>query len=105
MEKKVKKLKKRTHPSRTISSGRASTATPASGNKIIIKIIRKRIKDTATYPNNLILQGADGYHRKWQGFGQVYTGPVKAGNYGSKDFLQTQDLTTGETEYFRFQFL
>jgi hypothetical protein len=52
-----------------------------------------------------ILQGADGYHRKWQGFGQVYTGPVKAGNYGSKDFLQTQDLTTGETEYFRFQFL
>jgi hypothetical protein len=52
-----------------------------------------------------ILQGADGYHRKWQGFGQVYTGPVKAGNYGSKDFLQAQDLTTGETEYFRFQFL
>jgi hypothetical protein len=38
---------------------------------------------------------------KWQ----VYTGPVKAGNYGSKDFLQAQDLTTGETEYFRFQFL
>lgn len=36
---------------------------------------------------------------------QVYTGPVKAGNYGSKDFLQAQDLTTGETEYFRFQFL
>lgn len=53
----------------------------------------------------VILQGADGYHRKWQGFGQVYTGPVKAGNYGSKDFLQAQDLTTGETEYFRFQFL
>ena len=52
-----------------------------------------------------ILQGADGYHRKWQGFGQVYTGPVKGGNYGSKDFLQAQDLTTGETEYFRFQFL
>jgi len=52
-----------------------------------------------------ILQGADGYHRKWQGFGQVYTGPVQAGNYGSKDFLQAQDLTTGETEYFRFQFL
>ena len=94
-----------THPSHTISSCRAQTAATASWNKIIAKIRIIRIKDPATYPNNQILQGADGYHRKWQGFGQVYTGPVKAGNYGSKDFLQTQDLTTGETEYFRFQFL
>jgi hypothetical protein len=102
------KFKIMTHPSHTISSCRAPTAATASGNKIIaiVRIIRIiRIKDPATYPNNQILQGADGYHRKWQGFGQVYTGPVKAGNYGSKDFLQTQDLTTGETEYFRFQFL
>jgi len=52
-----------------------------------------------------ILQGADGYHRHWEGFGQVYSGPVKTGGYGSKDFLQVQDLTTGETEYFRFAFL
>jgi len=36
---------------------------------------------------------------------QVYSGPVKTGGYGSKDFLQVQDLTTGETEYFRFAFL
>jgi len=52
-----------------------------------------------------ILQGADGYHRRWEGYGQIYSGPVKAGGYGTKDYLQVQDLTTGETEYFRFQFL
>eukprot|EP00960_Hanusia_phi_P067734 766690-Hanusia_phi.AAC.2 len=37
-----------------------------------------------------VLQGADGYHRRWQGFGQVYTGPIKAGGYGSKDYLQVR---------------
>jgi hypothetical protein len=51
-----------------------------------------------------ILQGSDGYHRHWKGYGQIYTGPVHEGNYGGKDYLQIQDLVTGEVEYFRFRF-
>mmetsp|Transcript_52652 Transcript_52652/g.163394 ORF Transcript_52652/g.163394 Transcript_52652/m.163394 type:complete len:197 (-) Transcript_52652:2499-3089(-) len=51
-----------------------------------------------------ILQGSDGYHRHWKGYGQIYTGPIHEGNYGGKDYLQIQDLVTGEVEYFRFRF-
>jgi len=51
-----------------------------------------------------ILQGSDGYHRHWKGYGQIYTGPIHEGNYGQKDYLQIQDLVTGEVEYFRFRF-
>jgi len=51
-----------------------------------------------------ILQGSDGYHRHWKGYGQIYTGPVHEGKYGGKDYLQIQDLVTGEVEYFRFRF-
>jgi len=40
-----------------------------------------------------------------QGFGQIYSGPVKSGAFGGKDYLQVQDLNTGETQYFRFQFM
>lgn len=50
-------------------------------------------------------QGSDGYHRHFQGFGQIYSGPVKSGTFGAKDYLQVQDLNTGETQYFRFQFM
>ena len=49
-------------------------------------------------------QGSDGYHRHWKGYGQIYTGPIHEGNYGQKDYLQIQDLVTGEVEYFRFRF-
>ena len=49
----------------------------------------------------LSLQGSDGYHRHWKGYGQIYTGPIHEGNYGGKDYLQIQDLVTGEVEYFR----
>merc|ERR1719329_165064 len=51
-----------------------------------------------------ILQGSDGYHRHWKGYGQIYTGPIHEGKYGGKDYLQIQDLVTGEVEYFRFRF-
>ena len=34
------------------------------------------------------MQGSDGYHRHWKGYGQIYTGPVHEGNYGGKDYLQ-----------------
>eukprot|EP00281_Chroomonas_sp_CCMP1168_P033765 CAMPEP_0206247382 /NCGR_PEP_ID=MMETSP0047_2-20121206/19781_1 /ASSEMBLY_ACC=CAM_ASM_000192 /TAXON_ID=195065 /ORGANISM="Chroomonas mesostigmatica_cf, Strain CCMP1168" /LENGTH=203 /DNA_ID=CAMNT_0053672905 /DNA_START=23 /DNA_END=634 /DNA_ORIENTATION=+ len=51
-----------------------------------------------------ILQGSDGYHRHWKGYGQIYTGPIHEGNYGGKDYLQIQDLVSGEVEYFRFRF-
>jgi hypothetical protein len=50
------------------------------------------------------MQGSDGYHRHWKGYGQIYTGPIHEGNYGQKDYLQIQDLVTGEVEYFRFRF-
>jgi hypothetical protein len=50
------------------------------------------------------IQGSDGYHRHWKGYGQIYTGPIHEGNYGQKDYLQIQDLVTGEVEYFRFRF-
>jgi len=63
------------------------------------------VAGTVGHQIKAILQGSDGYHRHWHGFGQVYSGPVKGGGYGSKDYLQVQDLTTGETEYFRFAFL
>jgi len=49
-------------------------------------------------------QGSDGYHRHWKGYGQIYTGPIHEGKYGGKDYLQIQDLVTGEVEYFRFRF-
>jgi len=52
-----------------------------------------------------VIQGSDGFHRSYQGYGQIYSGPVKAGGFGTKDYLQVQDLTTGETQYFRFAFL
>merc|ERR1719263_1855617 len=39
-----------------------------------------------------ILQGSDGYHRHWKGYGQIYTGPIHEGKYGGKDYLQIQDL-------------
>ncbi len=52
----------------------------------------------------VLVQGSDGYHRHWKGYGQIYTGPIHEGNYGQKDYLQIQDLVTGEVEYFRFRF-
>lgn len=53
---------------------------------------------------SLLRQGSDGYHRHWKGYGQIYTGPIHEGKYGGKDYLQIQDLVTGEVEYFRFRF-
>jgi hypothetical protein len=52
----------------------------------------------------MYMQGSDGYHRHWKGYGQIYTGPIHEGKYGGKDYLQIQDLVTGEVEYFRFRF-
>ncbi|KAJ1474084.1 hypothetical protein T484DRAFT_1751793 [Baffinella frigidus] len=62
------------------------------------------IEGEAGHALKCILQGSDGYHRHWKGYGQIYTGPVHEGNYGGKDYLQIQDLVTGEVEYFRFRF-
>ncbi|EKX36605.1 hypothetical protein GUITHDRAFT_155208 [Guillardia theta CCMP2712] len=62
------------------------------------------IQGEAGHALKTILQGSDGYHRHWKGYGQIYTGPIHEGNYGGKDYLQIQDLVTGEVEYFRFRF-
>lgn len=59
----------------------------------------------ASHKLNAVLQGTDGYHRRWQGLGQIYTGPLKSGDMGSKDYLKIVDEGTGETEYFRFKFM
>jgi hypothetical protein len=61
-------------------------------------------QDVKTDKQALVPQGSDGYHRHWKGYGQVYTGPIHEGKYGGKDYLQIQDLVTGEVEYFRFRF-
>ena len=50
-------------------------------------------------------QGSDGYHQSWEGYGNVYSGPVhnqKARGSTVVDYLQVQDLMTGEIAYFRF---
>lgn len=53
----------------------------------------------------VLLEGSDGYHKSWDGYGSVYTGPIhnqKARGSTIVDYLQVQDLQTGEIAYFRF---
>jgi len=52
-----------------------------------------------------ILEGSDGYHRSWEGYGSVWTDKIhntKARGEKVVDYLQLQDLTNGEIAYFRF---
>jgi hypothetical protein len=52
-----------------------------------------------------ILEGSDGYHNTWTNFGSIWTDQIhneKARSSGIVDYLQVQDLQTGETAYFRF---
>ena len=53
----------------------------------------------------VLLEGSDGYHKSWDGYGSVYTGAIhnqKARGSTIVDYLQIQDLQTGEIAYFRF---
>jgi len=53
----------------------------------------------------VLLEGSDGYHKSWDGYGSVYTGPVhnqKARGSTIVDYAQVQDMQTGEIAYFRF---
>jgi uncharacterized protein YwbE len=50
-------------------------------------------------------QGSDGYHKSWDGYGDVWTGPIHnqlARGEGIVDYVQVQDMQTGEIAYFRF---
>eukprot|EP00288_Rhodomonas_lens_P011576 CAMPEP_0177746422 /NCGR_PEP_ID=MMETSP0484_2-20121128/30853_1 /TAXON_ID=354590 /ORGANISM="Rhodomonas lens, Strain RHODO" /LENGTH=136 /DNA_ID=CAMNT_0019261155 /DNA_START=188 /DNA_END=595 /DNA_ORIENTATION=+ len=54
-----------------------------------------------------ILEGEDGYHRHWTGYGSVYSACVhdnsgKGDREASRDFLQVQDEMTGEIAYFEW---
>jgi hypothetical protein len=52
-----------------------------------------------------VLEGSDGYHNSWTNFGSIWTDKIhneKARSSGIVDYLQVQDLQTGEIAYFRF---
>uniref|UniRef100_A0A7S4NVH1 Carbonic anhydrase n=1 Tax=Guillardia theta TaxID=55529 RepID=A0A7S4NVH1_GUITH len=54
---------------------------------------------------SVYIEGSDGYHRDWKGYGSVWTGPVHdedARGHGIVDYVQVQDMQTGELAYFRF---
>ena len=51
-----------------------------------------------------ILEGSDGYHKSWTGYGTIWTDKIhnyKERGEGIVDYLQLQDLTNGEIAYFR----
>jgi len=52
-----------------------------------------------------VLEGSDGYHKSWDGYGSVWTGPIHnrlARGDGIVDYVQVKDIQTGEIAYFRF---
>ena len=53
----------------------------------------------------VLLEGSDGYHKSWDGYGSVFSGPIhnqKARGSTVVDYLQVQDLQSGEIHYLRF---
>ena len=52
-----------------------------------------------------VLEGSDGYHKSWDGYGSVWTGPIHnrlARGDGIVDYVQVKDMQSGEMAYFRF---
>lgn len=54
-----------------------------------------------------VLEGEDGYHRHWTGYGSIYSECVHMNNEAGgrdkvRDFLQVQDEMTGEIAYFEW---
>lgn len=50
-----------------------------------------------------VLQGSDGYQRTFQGYGMIYSGPIHVGKKGVRDYLEMEDLVTGEVQFFRYR--
>jgi len=54
-----------------------------------------------------ILEGEDGYHRSWTGYGSIWSDKIHQQDGSSsrakvRDFLQVQDMQTGEVAYFEW---
>jgi len=57
----------------------------------------------ANHHIRMVLQGSDGYQRTWNGYGSIYSGPIHVCANGGRDYLELQDLVSGEVRFFRYR--